>query len=587
MCILWREAQPSVRGVLSLESLLADRKGVRPLKTQSEFRKKIAAGGVLVFGAVVVCAMALPSIAQAPDTELYPGIDSSEAARRLEQLDGVMVLSTFGDVSTVHDSSMDDHFFDGLYTGLRTLRTVTPGGGEAYSSHPFYTGFDSLRDVDAVASPDGSVAGVIGLDGRGMARSYPLPLDQSGESGEVTPPALDFFGDVLRFNARPLESGVVDESRIPLEGIRDVDVILPFFSWDIARDLELAVDWRQATNGWQGYYMLDGYGGIHYVNDGEVMAMMSRKGRAQTPGVITGQTAGTELFKDIFGFRPVYSQDFNGLRAPRSAPYFFFDTARDLEVSVRWFEITNTPPVAAKVTGDLGIAVQFGDASSTPLSKSYDRAQQAYALGIDNFELSTPIAIPLDRGNPSSTNFAPSVALTNGYYVLIGNGVVFSILEDGNGNPIPAAWEDPATGAYAADLSADIPFFGADIAQDIEILPNNDGFVLLTTLGDVRFLPGRGKTLANIADLDAFRNRDPENATPFFGADVARGLKLVSGADGKIKGYYVVDAFGIIHAAGQAAPIPQFGANAKLPVYNQRVTADVEVSPVYHPISSN
>lgn len=513
----------------------------------------------------MVVACALSSNAQAPDMNFYPTQSGAEASRLRAQLDGVLSLNGFGGVSTVHDSVAGNSFFNELYTGLRTPRQIVPTTGESYSALPFWVGFDIAKDVDAVADASSTLNGIIGVNGFGQLSTYPLPPAGEGESPTAAGPHYNYFGDVQAFNSRQL-NGAAAESSIAGGTQRDVTVILPYFFFDIVRDVEVATDWRQATNSWQGTYLLDGFGGVHYINDGEVLAMMKRAGRdTANTGTVQGQTLGTELFYNIFGFRPIYTQDYRGAGNPAGpAPYFGFDIARDLEIAVRWTQI-----------------------STVNVSDSISKAALAATRGISDAQLSTPITLPASRADHTNPNYGANVAITTGYYILDGNGAVHSLIEDKNGNPVPAAWEDPATGNYASDLTESIPWFGFDIAEDLEILPNQNGFALLNSFGSVFILPGHDTTngtplkLSDVVKTSAFFNNDPMGAVPFFGFDVARGLTLVEDANGMVTGFYVIDAFGEVHSAGEAAPI----STDKLPTFTFDIARDVEISPYYRPIT--
>lgn len=517
-----------------------------------------------MLGVSLVVASALGSYAQAPEMNFYPTQSAAEAARLRAQLDGVLSLNGFGGVNTVNDSTAGNTFFGELYTGLRTPRQVVPTTGESYSALPFWVGFDIAKDVDAVADAASKISGIVSVNGFGQLSSYPLPTAGEGESPTSAGPHLNYFGDVQAFNARTLNAAA-PETTIAGGAQRDVTVVLPYFFFDIARNVEVATDWRQATNAWQGAYILDGLGGIHYINDGEVLAMMKRGGRdAANSGVIQGQTAGTEMFYSIFGFRPIYTQDFRGTgNPPGPAPYFGFDIARDLEIAVRWTQI-----------------------STVTVANSVTKAALAATRGILDENLSTRITLPASRADFTNPNYGANVAITSGYYILDGNGAVHSLLEDKDGNPVPAAWEDAATGNYASDLTEDIPWFGFDIAEDLEILPNQNGFALLNSFGSVFFLPGHATNgtplnLSDVVKTSAFTNNDPSGSVPFFGFDVARGLKLVEDSTGMVTGFYVIDAFGEVHAAGEAVPI----TSDKLPTFTFDIARDVEVSPFYRPIT--
>ncbi len=518
---------------------------------------KRSAGVCLVLGMMLVGITAPMVLAQAPSSDFYAGKSAAEAERLRAQLDGVFGVDSFGSINSVRDTNNSNEFYDDLLTGLRTFRTITGSGGESSSALPFYVGFPAYSDVDVVADPDGAIKGVIGVDVYGQLRTYPLPDVSESETPVGDGPHLGYYADIVGYNGRTALPGGSPESAIATGGYKDVDVYVPFWPFDIVRDLELAVDWRQATNSYQGLFILDGQGGVHYINDGEVLAMMSRSNRSSTAGTVSGQTVGTELFYDLFDFRPIYSRDFQGSNPPGPAPYWPFDIARDLEVSVRWTTI-----------------------STSDLPANAAKATTAQNIGIDVNKLTTNVVYPTDRAYPSNETYGGNVAITRGYYILDGQGGVHSLIEDENGNPVPAAWESQTTGGYASDLKVPVPYYGGDLAVDLEVLPNEQGYAILLRTGPVFFVPARGKTIADIVDVSVFRNNDPQAAAPKFGADVARGLKLVIGANGKVKGYYVIDVYGVVHRAGEAPYIAQTGTSALLPTYDLEIGKDVEISPM-------
>jgi hypothetical protein len=110
-------------------------------------------------------------------------------------------------------------------------------------------------------------------------------------------------------------------------------------------------------------------------------------------------------------------------------------------------------------------------------------------------------------------------------YILDGYGGVHSL-----GNvPVPS----PAT-----------PYFGWNIAKDLELTSSGAGFYVLDGYGGVH----RGGTAAAISP-----------ATPYFGWDIARDLELTSSGTG----YYVLDGYGGVHPGGTATVLspstPYFG----------------------------
>lgn len=469
-------------------------------------------------------------------------------------VNGAVTLDTKGTIRTVLDQSL-------TFTSNELFAVDQNGVPTQFNM--FYFGFDVYRDMETVGNNDGNLTGILGLDKFGGIHKYrvttapgrvPTTAGVSLTSPFSTNPEFDYQSDVAVFN--------VENPASP--------VSLPYFPFEIAietpndgvaRDLELAVDFRQATNGFQGYYMLDAFAGVHYINNAEVLDFLNRN-----PG-----QAGNNLFRDIFGFRPSYTSDYagkdaNGNTVTKAAPYFMFDggtgfpIAKDLEVLVRFDKIT-TPSVADSQT----------------------RSELAATNGIDETKMFEKIAISDSRLSVANPDYASEAAVTSGYAILDGYGAVHAMLEDASGNPIPAPWENADTGG--ADPSVDAPYFanppfddGNDfnIAIDIEMMPNGQGFCMLTRLGEVFVVNAVGTSAA-----DNFTQVGLEENLPIFGFDAARNLELVANAEGKIVGMYVVDRFGTIHRVGQ---VPRLPGNSLY--FRGGFAEDLELSPKPRPITA-
>jgi len=509
------------------------------------------------------------------------------------QHDGVVTIDTYGGIGLVRSPDARKDFFTELQAFQISedyvINYSSATQDETFFALPFFVGFDILRDLDLIANKNDEAVGAIAVDGFGGVHTFSVEAADS--------PDFDYFRSVLDYNARTLTPGL-PASNYAGTDMRDLTLGLPYFSWDIVRDLELATDWRAATNSFQGYYLLDGFGGIHYVNDAEVLAMIQREVNAVEAGIRTPSDpllAGTEDFFSLFGFRPIYRRHyvgsgFDGTEAEADylsrSPYVQNPGfARDLEVSVRFFSISTAHVTQSKARANL--AVTFGIATST---------------------LSTPIGIADERADVTSPEYGRDTAVTNGYYILSSYGLVHSMLEDGKGKVIPALWEDPETGLYDSRVNA--PYFGMDIAEDLELFPNGLGFAVLTSWGGIELVCAPGTEISDSFDVASFAKKeldiDPSSIAPFFGFDIARGLKFVTSVDrenygldpdgdgepapadakhGKITGYYVIDGFGSVHARGQAAKLPMNGS--VLPLYGVDVAADVEVSPVFRPVTDS
>ncbi len=491
-------------------------------------------------------------------------------------VNGAVSLDAFGWMRTVHDPSTG--------VGINPLFAVDQNNIPTELSM-FYLGFDAYRDLEVVANDKDVLTGVMALDKYAAVHPYSVQdpgENVSGPGVPSNPPRIDYFADVSNYNANnpgspvflPYFGGYDDSGNF--QGL-DLDIlgINQFRGGDnaIARDIEVAIDWHSTTNAFQGYYLLDAFAGVHYVNNAEVLAFLDRPENrdvlvpkvTNSLGVpIVQEPAGYGKFHDIFGFKPKYVQDYVGANptfqdkeARAQAPYFYgLPIARDLEVMVSFSGIT------APSGEDL-------------ITDSQRRNQKAIDEGIDVDALFQPIAMSPERANVSSPKFAPSVAQTTGYAILDGFGGVHTLLEDANENPIPAPWETVETGMI--DPSVDAPyFFPVDLAVDLELFPNGAGFALLTRLGEVFVVNAPGSQAE-----DNFVMPGMEKKLPFFGFDAARNLVLVPDKEGKIAGMYVVDRFGTVHAAGQAPSMP-----SQILYFVNGYSQDLEISPYARPVTA-
>ncbi|MBN2326203.1 MAG: hypothetical protein JXR73_03545, partial [Candidatus Omnitrophica bacterium] len=491
-------------------------------------------------------------------------------------IDGALGADTRGLLRSVHDASQG--------AGLNGLYDVDANNVPTNLSL-FYLGFDAIRDMEVAANDKGVLTGVMALDKYAVVHSYSVEDPGESVSGPgvpSNPPRIDYAAEVSQYNAANPSDPVI----LPFFGgfdengaFQGLDLTMlgytDFTGADngIARDIELAVDWRTTTNAFQGYYMLDAFGGIHYVNNAEIIAFLNVPAnedilvtlQADSNGApVVREPIGYQKFHNIFGFKPKYSSNYVGVnpsdedlynRAP--APYFYgLPIARDLEVMSHFDPITS--PSGAGLVED-----------------SMNRDQIALESGIDTANLFTSIKMDENRNLPSSPKFGPQVAVTNGYAILDAFGGVHSLLEDKDGNPIPAPWETVENGSM--DPGADAPYFYTlDLAVDLEIFPNGNGFALLTRLGEVYIVNGNGTT-----EADNFAMTGMADDLPFFGFDAARDLTLVPNAEGKIAGMYVVDRFGTVHTAGQVPDLP-----SRVLFFPSGYALDLEVSPYVRPYST-
>jgi len=325
----------------------------------------------------------------------------------------------------------------------------TVGAAQPFFSDIFF-GFDIARDIELVQNETGLITGYYLLDGFG------------GQHEVGTVPAYD-----------------VDRK--------------PYFAWDIARDLEIVNTYKLITDaitkevvgsqvtGQIGYYVTDGWGGIHPVND-----TIDLPFRRQDPA-----NAMFKVFHDVPSAYP----------APYNYPYFLgFDIVKDMEVSYLF----------SLVTGAGGEASVIGQ--------------------------------------------------TNGYYLLDGFGGVHNAREDLNGQPLEAEWNN-VVGR---------PYFGWDIARDLEITPRGDGYYLLDGYGGMHTVNASLSFGAGVP-----------STPPYFGFDIAKDMETVQGINGAVLGYYVLDGLGVIHTLGNAPDLGQL-VNVPGPL---DIFRDLEVSPLYSPVT--
>jgi hypothetical protein len=215
----------------------------------------------------------------------------------------------------------------------------------------------------------------------------------------------------------------------------------PYFGWDIAKDLELATT---------GYYALDGYGGVHAGGGASAMSP--------------------------------------------AAPYFGWNIARDLELAATGYYILD---------GYGGVNAGGGASTMSPATPFF-----GWNIARD-LELGTTAGYYVLDGwggvhagggastmSPATPYFGFDIArdmelaTTGGYYVLDGYGGVHA-------------------GGGASAMSPATPYFGVDIAKDLELGPT--GYYVLDGFGGLHPGGGAQKFIS---------------ATPYFGWNIARGLAL-------------------------------------------------------------
>jgi len=330
-----------------------------------------------------------------------------------------------------------------------------------------------------------------------------------------------------------------------LADLDDLGNAPPFFGWDILRDMEITPDWRTATYDYQGYLLLDGFGGVHPVGRVNLpqYPLGSNGEMVDTPypeSMITTEDLGDPA--DLFRGGPINETSI----ARPIFTYFGWDIARDLEVSTQYVTISTSLVVSPGFNPASAPAPSFASVSSTPGGKV--------------------------------------IAMCNGYYILDGLGAVhscrlplnFDVNDDGVVDDADVA--SPEFGKPANNrplvipwVGSDQPYFGWDIAREIELTPTGNGYYLLDGFGAIHTV-GDAHT--------AF----PNPFTPYFGFDIARGMTVVPGINGDTAvGYLVVDAFGIVHKAGFAEDydISNTGNDGKPITSFADSFRDIEITPKY------
>lgn len=536
--------------------------------------------GLQRFGSVLVVAISLVVSGAYGDIVVQEFPDP-------DQLNGIAVFDTFGGIGLARDADGLD-FFTQLFDFQRTP-TDAP-----YLAFPFFVGFDIQRDLDLIGNPDDVITGVVAVDGFGGVHTFEMEEAPSPDFVIATSPNyMTGPNGVFEYNISHPDSPVG----------------LPYFTWDIVRDLELAVDWRAATNSYQGYYLLDGFGGVHYVTDAQVLAMIARDVEKSTVEERRSDPlVGTKDFFSVFGFRPLYRRHFVPTLGVFEQNYELtnIEKARGVTKETVWNFLSRAPYIQDPgFARDLEVSVRFFTVSTSHVADSLTRSSVAANLGVGEGSLTASITIDGARADISKPDFGRDVAVTNGYCILSSQGLVHSMLEDGKGNPVPALWEDPNTGLL--DSRVEAPFFGFDIAKDLELFPSGLGFAVLDSWGMLHLASAPGAELSDSFDLDSFSDIgvDPSRMSPFFGFDIARGLKLVTYVDredygldsdgdgetdpvdprhGKIIGYYIIDGFGTVYGIGNVAQVPRQGA---LPLYGVDVSTDIEISPLFRPVTDS
>ncbi|MDX9755222.1 MAG: hypothetical protein RBU29_14750 [bacterium] len=445
--------------------------------------------------------------------------------------DGILIMDGFGRLFSGNAQGTDKVFY------FKELEVT---------SQRFQFPFPVAKDVEFVADPNGNVNGAYVLDAFGGQ----FGLTLSTHPFVVTSPA---------------EFAMQNKS----------NPHLPYFGFDVAKDIEIAPDWRGITYGYKGYFVLDADGVVHSVgNNNMPFYTFDEEGSPVTRQTLYPNTI------DVSGSTLSAAQLLNGgpltssvnkpyLASPNvdsvTPIYLYFgpgsDVARDLEVSVEWVSLT----VPASMT-------------------------------------------------PSGTLETRHIAMTNGYYIMDGLGAVhsnrlpldFNVVADTQPGEVQVTykdWLDPKFGMPINNAplaapwqtpDANLPYFGTpDSAIAFELTPSGKGFYLLDkygaihTVGDARLnFPPKFENGAYVAT---------NTSTPFFGFPIAKDIEVVSNranpslglnSNSVPVGLLVIDGFGTVHEAGlaNAFQVSEKGDNGRSVTTFSPEFTSVTTSPVRLPL---
>ena len=480
----------------------------------------------------------------AGDLEVARGFAEISGAefRETPNLEGILLHNSLGEMYAPED--------DPILTEL--------------ASDALIYGFPKAEDLELVNDANGVVIGFYRVDNQGFIQ-FGTIVDEDGSSVGKVAADLELdprfkvstdLSDVFTDDPDEFLNGDSVKIADPLKAILPAGSgaglptnALPYFEFDIIRDIEIASDWSNVTNGYGGLVLLDGAGGIHAI--GNVNLPKYAGGGSPAGGedlvtpypealLVSSAPAPGEIVPEV----AADSLDSGSGESPVAIPiftYFGFDIARDLEVSSQYVRV------------------------SDPISDSYR-----------------------------------TVAMMNGYYILDGNGAVHScrlpldfdptddgfvteadVDADGFGQPIN---NRPLAPPWPTD---NLPYFGFDIAEDIEMTASGNGLYLLDAFGAVHMIG------------DAHRSF-PNSTTTYFGFDVARDLAIVpnlgedDNGDGSLDristanlGLYVLDAYGVVHVAGNPDTITDFGINDQPVAGLSPVFNGLEISPAFHGVTKS
>ncbi|MGI6455763.1 MAG: hypothetical protein ACOX5R_09115 [bacterium] len=410
--------------------------------------------------------------------------------------------------------------------------------------------FPVAKDFEFVAQPDGSPRGAYVLDEFGAQHTLNI-FDVEGEL------------------PLPFELGTP-----------------PFWGFAIAKDLEIAPDWRTATHGFGGYFVLDGYGAVHPVGftNNPVYAYfppnsptddIENADFAITPFPETINVSGSTIF-DATGlllYGPLnipVNRPFTANQIVESVTpvftYFGWDIARDLEVS------------ADSVTITIPSRTATGPVANRPYAPRKIAMTNGYYI-LDGFGAVHSARLPLDF----DTNGDGRILYDDLY-----SDFENEIINEDFGNPI----NNVVLSAPWYSDRENLPYFGpSDIAVDIEITPTGRGFYMLDKFGGL-FAVGDATFVFPPKYDDQMNPVKTPSSTPYLGFPIAQDLTLVTneanpelGAPENmaVVGLIVLDGFGLVHTAGHAESfmVSETGDEG-YPIYTTvNIFRDAETTPVW------